>query len=67
MNYQDEILRLKKELNLSKDFNFVRRGKVNSYKDEMPCEMINTIDTWLENRLGDYKNMQDIRKIFFND
>ncbi|XP_055708857.1 luciferin sulfotransferase-like [Phlebotomus papatasi] len=52
VNYQEEILRVKKEFNLPRDFNFIRRGKVNSYKDEMSGEMINTIDSWLENRDG---------------
>ncbi|XP_059616687.1 sulfotransferase 1 family member D1-like [Phlebotomus argentipes] len=68
VNYEEEMRHLDKESKgNANDFRFVRKGKVNSFKDEMPPGMIYKINLWLEQQLGNLKNNPEIRRIFFNE
>ncbi|XP_055696596.1 luciferin sulfotransferase-like [Lutzomyia longipalpis] len=70
VNFEKELSRLRKENNMSyneKDYRFIRKGKVNSFKDEMSPEMIKKVNDWLSNRFKDYEIDSDLRKIVFNE
>uniref|UniRef100_A0A1B0CTZ7 Putative sulfotransferase 1 family member d1 n=1 Tax=Lutzomyia longipalpis TaxID=7200 RepID=A0A1B0CTZ7_LUTLO len=70
VNFEQELSRLRKENNMSfneKDYRFIRKGKVNSFKDEMSPEMIKKVNDWLSNRFKDNEIDSDLRKIVFNE
>ncbi|XP_059623032.1 luciferin sulfotransferase-like [Phlebotomus argentipes] len=65
VNFQEEMKGFAKLLNIKKDenFNFIRKGKVGGYHDEMTEERIEMFDSWIQERLAKYNvdpQIQDI-------
>ncbi|XP_055706449.1 luciferin sulfotransferase-like [Phlebotomus papatasi] len=50
---------------IDEDFAFVRKGKVGSYREEMPAEMVVKFNEWLQKRLNDLNVDPELRKLFF--
>ncbi|XP_055708859.1 luciferin sulfotransferase-like [Phlebotomus papatasi] len=72
VNPEESLSRLRKTRNIAKpdnDYRFMRKGKVNAFREEMPAEMIEQINIWLEDQLDNLnlKDDREIRKIVFNE
>ncbi|XP_055693934.1 luciferin sulfotransferase-like [Lutzomyia longipalpis] len=63
LNYIQKVIKKKKE----NDYNFIRKGKVGSYHDEMTPELIAKFDTWIEERMVQYQMDPHLREIFITN
>lgn len=44
--YQKRVENVKTDYGISSDFQFLRRGVVGSYKDELPKDLVQRLDEW---------------------
>lgn len=56
----------RKIFNMEKDnnFTFIRKGKVGSFREEMPAEWIEIFDNWIHERIEKYQADPELLEIF---
>lgn len=47
-----------------KDYNFIRKGKVGSFHQEMTPEVVKMCDIWIRNRIDKYEDDPQLLEIF---
>ncbi|XP_055708856.1 luciferin sulfotransferase-like [Phlebotomus papatasi] len=52
------------KFNKDKDYNFIRKGKVGSFHQEMTPDVVKECDTWIRNRIAKYQDDPHLLEIF---
>ncbi|XP_055706451.1 luciferin sulfotransferase-like [Phlebotomus papatasi] len=66
VNFKDEMKGFQKMFNMKSDndFNFIRKGKVGSFREEMSAERIEMFDNWIQERVEKYQVDPELLDIF---
>uniref|UniRef100_A0A1B0DMR5 Sulfotransferase domain-containing protein n=1 Tax=Phlebotomus papatasi TaxID=29031 RepID=A0A1B0DMR5_PHLPP len=66
VNFKDEMKGFQKMFNMKSDndFNFIRKGKVGSFREEMSAERIEMFDNWIQERVEKYQVYPELLDIF---
>ncbi|GAB0086184.1 sulfotransferase [Sergentomyia squamirostris] len=64
INGMDNIQKMNNIRKKDESYNFIRKGKVGSYRDEMTPELIERFDTWIQERMDKYHLDREIKEIF---
>uniref|UniRef100_A0A7G3AYZ2 Putative sulfotransferase 1 family member d1 n=1 Tax=Lutzomyia longipalpis TaxID=7200 RepID=A0A7G3AYZ2_LUTLO len=69
VNFEEERKTFDKMFNMKhdqkdNDYNFIRKGKVGSYREEMTPEMIERFDAWIQERMEKYQVDPELLEVF---
>ncbi|XP_055708846.1 luciferin sulfotransferase-like [Phlebotomus papatasi] len=66
VNFEKQMKGFRKVFNMEKNnnFNFIRKGKVGSFREEMPAKWIEIFDSWIQERIAKYQGDPALLEIF---